>query len=97
MPAQLPRVPKAEKTTTTTPTPDRALGSLVTLATLTDSDMEEGVPKESQSEEINQKKLHAMMMKFIKANGPKEDFRYTHMKTEEAKNFDFKHVGQNSL
>ena len=67
MPAQLPRVPKAEKTTTTTPAPDRALGSLVTLATLTDSDMEEGVPNESQSEEINQKKLHAMMMKFIKA------------------------------
>ena len=77
LPAQLPRVPKAKKTTTTTPTPDRALGSLVTLATLTDSDMEEGVPKESQSEEIKQKKLHAMMMKFIKTNGPKEDFRYS--------------------
>ena len=58
--------------------------------------MEEGVPNQSQSEDINQKKLHAMMMKFIKANGPKEDFRYTHMKAEEATKFDFKNVGQNS-
>ena len=80
MPGQLPRNPKSStEESSTQSTLDRSLGSLVTLATLTENDMKEmdssAYDDKGTMHKKKMKAMRDMVMKFINVTKPKDDFR----------------------